>query len=211
MTAYKHVLSLGTFCKVAWHIRDAQLSRYTGPFDWIFSSPHMVQHCIADRFRDYLDADQFMPTEHPTVWHHRLFTDRFGADKVFNHHDLNNEETVKGLARSTARFMRVIESGEPILFVATAPTADFVQPIQQTLAGLAADNKLIVLGFDPPGQVSQERGFTLTNVSESTEFFQINAVSSYPEGLGFEDAADNDLVRAILLRHDFDLAEAPAS
>ena len=50
-----HVLSLGSACFTARFMERHGLRRHAGPFDWVFSSPTMVEHCVADDFASFLD------------------------------------------------------------------------------------------------------------------------------------------------------------
>eukprot|EP00438_Fugacium_kawagutii_P017986 Skav206738 [mRNA] locus=scaffold2729:110557:114459:+ [translate_table: standard] len=56
--AISHVISLGCRCSQASVYRALQKRRYACPFDWIFSSPQMVTHCLQDDFRSFLDRAQ---------------------------------------------------------------------------------------------------------------------------------------------------------
>src|SRR6516162_3609982 len=39
-------VSLGSHCLVSYALKEMGLKRYSCPFDWIFSQPSMVEHCI---------------------------------------------------------------------------------------------------------------------------------------------------------------------
>ncbi|WP_373320663.1 DUF1796 family putative cysteine peptidase, partial [Acetobacter estunensis] len=63
-----YVVSLGSFCFTAQMIQDAGLRRFSGPFDWVFSTPEIIQHCISDNFSDFLQRKNYINCDHPKRW-----------------------------------------------------------------------------------------------------------------------------------------------
>ncbi|WP_375457135.1 DUF1796 family putative cysteine peptidase [uncultured Methylobacterium sp.] len=91
--AVNHV-SLGAHCQMAHVLKTLGLRAWSGPFDWIFTTPGMVRDCLADDFAALVDRTQLesIPDAERRgdgLWRgrHRLYRDRYGLDCVFNHHD----------------------------------------------------------------------------------------------------------------------------
>jgi hypothetical protein len=47
------VISLGENCNSAWYIKQVGLKKSSYPFDWIYCSPEIINHCIKDSFKTY--------------------------------------------------------------------------------------------------------------------------------------------------------------
>jgi hypothetical protein len=103
----EHVLSLGALCFTAAFMQKHRLRPFAGPFDWLFSSPRMVAHCIEDRFRTFLDASQYTCL-HAGKAGHRLYGPMVrggGGDVIFNHHNPALPQDYQHFRRAAARFM----------------------------------------------------------------------------------------------------------
>jgi hypothetical protein len=117
------IVSLGSHCIVSYALKEIGLKRYSCPFDWIFSRPSMVEHCIKDSFATLADRSQYQPvidqrgTELPGLCHHAFYKKSFGVHRVFNHRDMRIEENHRYLLRCIDRFMRLLESTNPKSFV----------------------------------------------------------------------------------------------
>ena len=57
-----YVVSLGCMCAPAKHLQRLQLRLCAGPFDWIFSTPQMVTHCLQDDFACFLRPGELFET-----------------------------------------------------------------------------------------------------------------------------------------------------
>ena len=61
-----HVVALGTHCMAGIYLRKYRYKRYSLPFDWLYSSPEAVLHCLNDDFTEFLDARHYVPCPAPT-------------------------------------------------------------------------------------------------------------------------------------------------
>jgi len=82
----KHIISLGTHCLTSSIMKNLGMRRYSLPFDWIFTSPQTVAHCLNDGFKTFLDQSHYR-----TITRDRGTTDP-GADHLFY---LNKHEDAK--------------------------------------------------------------------------------------------------------------------
>jgi hypothetical protein len=57
-------ISIGPYCITAEYIRDNGFRTKSYPFDWIFSSIKMVDHCIKDKFKIFLDLSYIYENKH---------------------------------------------------------------------------------------------------------------------------------------------------
>ena len=132
----KHLISLGCRCSQASVYRLLGQRRYAGPFDWVFSSPQVVIHCLQDDFNSFLDRSQLYqngssfdaiglkpgsaPRERKLIGHkvYSSLTAGVGRGTIFNHRDpLHNEEDYLYTCRSVERFRLALASSERKVFV----------------------------------------------------------------------------------------------
>jgi hypothetical protein len=116
--AIGNVISIGNHCMAAEILRRFGLRKFSGPFDWIFSTPAMTAHCLSDDFSTLLDPSHFEPVpldgrRHGpefNVCHHRFYRDGFGVRFVFNHHDMTQLENAEYFARCVSRFRDAVKT-----------------------------------------------------------------------------------------------------
>eukprot|EP00913_Durusdinium_trenchii_P012028 g11300.t1 len=92
----RHVVSLGTLCMTAQAMEHWNLRRWPGPFDWIFSGPEMVTHCLAEgrrgapggsrSFATFLDASKYLAKPCNKAGH-EVYSAMLQRDVIFNHHN----------------------------------------------------------------------------------------------------------------------------
>jgi hypothetical protein len=116
-------VSLGSHCLVSYALKEMGLKRYSCPFDWIFSKPSMVEHCIKDSFATLADRSHYEPvidsrgTELQGLCHHAYYRNSCGINRVFNHRDMRIEENYHYLLRCIDRFTKLLASNNHKVFV----------------------------------------------------------------------------------------------
>lgn len=111
---FAHVLSLGSRCLVAWLLRECELRRYAGPFDWIYSNTAVVRHCLKDNFTAFLDVSQLHSAG--KAWGHETYGPMIGRRVVFPHHEPRGRDRPH-FEHCAERFRRVMVAPERKLFV----------------------------------------------------------------------------------------------
>ena len=94
-------ISLGRDCIPSILLDRLGMREAAYPFDWLFSSLEMVEHCLVDDFRTFLDPNQHEPVG-PRRSEHRFYRERFGVNRVFNHHAM--PENIPHFERAIERF-----------------------------------------------------------------------------------------------------------
>ena len=107
--AYKHVISLGSVCATAKFLQQHHLRRYAGPFDWIFSDPCMLTHCLEDGFASFLDPMQYVLREQCKAGH-RLYSDMIGHAVIWNHHCPLTQADHEHVRRCVERFAALLRA-----------------------------------------------------------------------------------------------------
>lgn len=118
-------MSLGSHCATSMLLKKNRLKRFSGPFDWIFSNPAMVRHCLRDRFETYLQPKFHragMRTNadgrQERVAEHLLYQEQFGVLRpVFNHRDITLPAEMAYHRRAVERFLAMIDAGRPLQFI----------------------------------------------------------------------------------------------
>eukprot|EP00729_Bicosta_minor_P020919 gene20919-31775_t len=173
-----YVLSLGTPCYPALFLRQKVLHPFSGPFDFIFSSLSMVQHCIEDDFKTFLDTTQITaaPGGGPLRWaHHKYYSPmlpkptgkRKDAGLIFNHHNALLPKSHLHFRRATARFISVMTSqpqsppGRTLLLMMSRTPPDLVglEALFQTLQDKYGRGgfELLAIGLAPAGEANDAR------------------------------------------------------
>lgn len=114
----KIVISLGENCNSAWYIKAVGLKKASYPFDWIYSSPEIVLHCLQDDFKTYLEKSYIFNTRSGNSAGHKFY-----HSSLFNHKNpLKTEDDFQYYKRCVERFKKVFDSTSEIIFVITVIT-----------------------------------------------------------------------------------------
>ena len=211
----RHVVSLGSHCYTSYLLKRSGLKSFSTPFDWIFSSPDMIRHCLDDDFRTFLDKGFFEPIaqgqRHSTVngvCEHGFYRDNFGVHSVFNHHDPSQEKDFSYFSRAVARLRTVLSSNERSLFIMTSATQDPVAAFDQVLKTLRNRSEHPELLFISIGRDHAEVMPEMSVVHEDgpSKILSMRPISDWGS-IEFKSAVD-DLAIARYLRNKyaFDLA-----
>lgn len=152
-------MSFGTHCYVAALLRRAGLRRFSGPFDWIFSSPGMARHCVEDDFKTFLDRTHYVPVPieqranpHFFRCNHTFYLQEYGVKWVFNHHNAWEDDDYAYVQRCVDRFRRAAQ--QPTLLVQTEwgnrwdAAAEFTETVA-LLKDKTPNATLCVFSIDP--------------------------------------------------------------
>jgi len=102
------VMSFGCLCLTARFLGDLGVRTFAGPFDWIFSSPSMIEHVIRDSFSIFLER---------SLRSHTTYCTMLKRDTIYNHHDPLNEQDNAYFQRTVSRFNKVKNCASRKLFV----------------------------------------------------------------------------------------------
>lgn len=202
-------VSLGTHCHMAQVLKSLGLRTWSGPFDWIFSTPGMVRDCLADDFAALLDRSQFetVPVaERPEPGigrcRHRLYRERYDHPCVFNHHDPAASEAdyaflTEGVRRFRAALGTPRARNQLWMMTALPLEAEVIAQICDVLARHGDGNRLIVIQVaagqaEPRAALLREAGSNLRWLSLATRSASV--------GLRFADPADDRALAELVER-----------
>lgn len=200
-------VSLGCHCHMAQVLKTLGLRTWSGPFDWIFTTPGMVRDCLGDDFASLLDRGQLEsvpPAERPAPdigrCRHRTYRERHDLPAVFNHHDpATSEADYAFLREGVRRFRRALAlpgvRNHFWMMTALGVHDETIAGICDSLAQHGSGNSLTFLQIRPGHATlaAVERGALRPNL----RWIQLET-SSESVGLRFSDAeADAFLARLV--------------
>lgn len=211
----EHV-ALGTFCHVASALRDAGLRRWTGPFDWIFSTPAMISACLADDFAALLDPAQLASVCPAELAHgakrqgrHLVYEERYGLPPLFNHHDpVASPADARSFERATGRLRAALGAGgRNVLYMMSEVRwpEDEVAELASRLGRTASRNTLAILTVEG-GAAAHASTMGERNV-EGCRVLDVDLRTySRSTGIAFSDPRDtpflDSMLRKVVARHD---------
>jgi len=154
------ITSLGTHCYASQLLKTLGLKKWSGPFDWIFSSIPMVTHCIQDDFRIFLDRTFLEPVAIEKRYSpelgkcdHRYYRDHFQVYHVFNHHDAHTDEVHAYFTRCVRRLREHFQKPVPKTFLLCAhQSPDFVPQLlelRSVLKTVCERFRILAIGVGP--------------------------------------------------------------
>jgi hypothetical protein len=205
---YGQGISLGCFCHAAMLLRQLGWRESAGPFDWIFSSPEVTAHVLADDFKTFLDPAQFQPVAledrvdpHSNRCHHRFYRENFGQQFMFNHHSPDQAQDLAYFQRAVQRFRHALGAQQPSLLLMVSQDPYRPQryaPVLAALEAMGANCCLVLVNFvvRPVLDEALERVLTLTR-SPRFVVFEL-AVSGRSDGVAFADPQDASRLAQLL-------------
>ena len=201
-------VALGTFCHIASALRDAGLRRWTGPFDWIFSTPAMISACLADDFAAFLDPAQLASVPAAELAHgakrqgrHPVYEARYGLPPLFNHHDpAASASDARSFERAVGRMRDALGPGGRNLFYMMSEIRwpeDEVSELAARLGRTASRNTLAVLTVE--GGAAEHAWTTNERDVEGCRVIDVDIRTySRSTGIAFSDPRDAPFLEAVL-------------
>ncbi len=140
-------VSVGQNCSTAWYLKAVGLRAAAMPFDWVFSSPQIIDDCLGDDFGAFLDREQIVPIDNGRAGHRRYHA------RMFNHRNPHVGDHYAAVERSVRRFRELYASCRPLVFVSTSLPEHDARPgwrdgfIQSFEAPANTDARLEYLGL----------------------------------------------------------------
>ena len=123
-------ISIGPYCITAEILQKHDKRKQSFPFDWIFSSLQMIEHCITDKFTSFLNSTYYESLLTRKATKHLFYQNMLDTDlllqylkftphdaPVFNHDDMFDNANYEKYQRRAKRLLDLIESEQNICFV----------------------------------------------------------------------------------------------
>lgn len=201
-------MSVGSLCQSAMALKYAELRKFAGPFDWVFSSPDVIAHCISDNFGMFLNKSMYLDTSEgerasikDNVCEHVYYRDYFGMKFMFNHRSPNPPRAYAYLQRCVQRFRLAMEYDEPKLLLMVTRSYAPSESYRKLLTGLSAyQTEFLLVVIRPVLDPSKAGRFRLVDIDLGENFIALEMyASSESNGVSFENS-DDDAVLVKLLR-----------
>ena len=105
------LISLGQNCSVSWYIKAIGQKRASYPFDWLATSPNVLEHVLDDDFHTLLNRSQMIPLVNDSgsrVYHAQMYGHRNPA---------RNDADYAYYVRCVERWRDRLESSDNITFI----------------------------------------------------------------------------------------------
>jgi hypothetical protein len=186
-------ISIGPYCTSTVMMRNASVRKQAYPFDYIFSSLSMIEHCLEDKFETFLkddllytnqylyDVNQVHPSEiissnhfyepylqHDTILHisHLPLPPSI---PVFRHHNLTNPETKETFTRRCKRLLDTLKDGRKKIFVYTINGGDYEKELEHFsnyIQKWTTDFHILVFRISQPESVSHSGKITTYTIPD---------------------------------------------
>jgi hypothetical protein len=198
-------VSLGTHCYASNLLKRGGKKQKSHPFDWIFSNPEMVAHCLETDFEIFLDRQFYLPVPESQRLHgkeanlcqHTYYRDNYRVQFVFNHHDPTQDEDYSYITRCVERFRLDQQSDAEkkyIMFTRRCPEAVF----HRLLAALpSARARLLCVLVDDSKKTF---GWNEKLQAGSSRLIEYHSKSAWG-ALEFADPFDDLLLAKLIIDH----------
>lgn len=110
------VISIGTNCKTAYFLKKMGLRTCSYPWDWLFSDLWVVQDCLENDFRTFMDPLRYVPNTLSPHSDEMCGHTTYGLH-MFNHKNPRRPEDYEYYRRCVARFRELMSTDKPKIFL----------------------------------------------------------------------------------------------
>ena len=200
---YSGAISIGSHCITGAFLKKYGAKKWSGPFDWIFSSPEIVSECIADDFSAFLDRKLHVkvPDEEkldPAInfCDHSYYKEKFGVGFMFNHYDIGNDDVYEYYGRCVRRFRAALRSGENLLLLSI--TRDMSEgQFQRLCESFRGFETVAVLAISARMGSADDFGVALVSMAGRNRMYELRTVDILG-GTAFHNMADERNCHAIV-------------
>jgi hypothetical protein len=204
--------SVGGLCHTAQLLKINGLKKASYPFDWIFSSIPMVEHCIKDDFKTFLDKSQYNDYNTNTTLRKNQCEHKFYGQMVFNgehnvifnhHNPLSNENDYAYFERCVNRFRDLLKSNEEKRFLLFDGNDHSINNLKKYLefsnflSQHTKKHKLLVINNKVSGYHNHE-----WVIVKNVRLLRIQTKSN-SSGVVFHDKTDEDYLNKLIEKWEF--------
>ena len=200
----EYVISLGGQCFTANFLKDNNLKLTSYPFDWIFTTPHIILDMLNDNFEKFLNKDYYVsknPNDKKNK-HSLYLPDLY----MFNHRNPIKEGDHKYLKRCVERFYKVLQKPGKKLFIMTILSNEIKNEIEH-IHNLNKKLDTITSNYEIICIIQKKTGYQTREIFnyDNLKIVQITTISD-SDGLVFMNNDDNEFYKNIINSfYDFNL------
>lgn len=193
-----NVCSFGSLCHTAQILKTNNFKLCSYPFDWIFTSPTIINHCLIDRFNIFLDNSYYVNIKNR--WNNNQCGHSVYHPDMFNHRDPRKNNDHEYYKRCVIRFNTLIESTNNKLFIMLIPNLESdniydcvdIINLNKTLKTITTNYIfLVILHYK---STKQSHNLTINN---NIHYLDLHTLSA-SNGVEFINKSDNEYINMIL-------------
>lgn len=196
------IISIGTLCTAAAHLKSAGLRDAAYPFDWLFSNPSFIADCIEDDFQTFLNPQYLRPIDNGGRCRHEFYQARYpmGENAIFNHHDPSKEPHRGHFERAITRFKVALRSPTPpLLFMVMDIGAFSETTIAELMRIYEAAYAAPILAVLIEQSYAKPRGLVESVFrKDGVMVVKYACQSQTSNGMLFDDPTDTDMLKTFL-------------
>nr|WP_167381959.1 DUF1796 family putative cysteine peptidase [Novosphingobium panipatense] len=184
---------MGTHYQASSILKKYGLKSQSFPFDWLFSSPDAILHCIQDNFDKFLDKSYYKslePKNGEARADHEFYKKFYNVDSFFAHRDPVKADDHQFFMRCVDRFREIVGGGSAKLFVMISGNHhDLVgtfEKLHEWVSKLDSANIIAIQLRDP----MDGRSLRKVRAESHGDLYEFSPKSA-EEGLGFPDLLDD--------------------
>ena len=164
------------------------------PFDWVFSTRDIADHCIKDDFAIFLDKSYY--TDNGSQWHDNQCGHTKYHLNMFNHHDLRKEKDYNYYVRCVDRFRTLLQKEEHKLFIFLFPNGEYnshkesfkdtIIEFNNTMKTKTRNYTLLCIINMPNKEFNLSKFSKVDNI----DFLELHTLSK-SDGIKFKEESDN--------------------
>ncbi|MBJ9695769.1 DUF1796 family putative cysteine peptidase [Burkholderia cenocepacia] len=210
-----HIVSLGTHCITSFLLKKYGLKRYSLPFDWVFSSPEAVMHCLDDNFVTFLDGSHYRSiteereTKEPGA-SHTYYLERYGVINMFAHRDPTRPADYAYTKKTVARLGELLPRDDAKLFVMTSRPVHDMESQFDTIAAkvdtMTKNGALLAIQLEEPTEQPGCHSMTFVRQNGNHKLYRFKPSSS-ENGKDFEETIDDAAIIRLICQYSLDLVD----
>ncbi|MHA6205829.1 DUF1796 family putative cysteine peptidase [Dyella soli] len=210
-----HIVSIGTHCLTSFLLKKHGLKQYSLPFDWLFSSPATILHCLEDSFATFLDAKHYSPvtsrraSKEPGA-DHLFYRHRHGVGDMFAHRDPSTPDDYRYLQKTVYRFNKLMALPDAKLFVMIArPVHNAIRAfplISDKIRSMTENSAFLCIQLREPTLQPGCHSMNLLRSNDDHALYEFQP-SSGELGIGFDELIDDLAIMRLVRQFDRDLTD----
>jgi hypothetical protein len=190
-----HVCSIGSLCHSSKLIKTHKLKLESYPFDWIFSNLNMVQHCIEDNFKIFLDKQYYTRNindkdKEPKQFHIYYYPNK---TTMFNHRNPLIKDHYDYYIRCVNRFKILLSNKNNKLFIYFGNIDENkIIEFNNNLKKYTCNYRILVINT----KVSNKHNYNFKTI-DNIDYLYIETLSA-SGGVSYGNPKDNEYLKMII-------------
>ena len=196
-------ISLGSHCYTSHLLKILNKKEFSCPFDWLFSSPEMVIHCLETNFSFLTNPQFYAPVakenrmyEKANLCQHTFYRDHYGVNFVFNHHNPTDIIDYHYLLRCVKRFQDLNNTQRIKKYIMTTRQCsdENFEHLENLLCSDKPNTRFLCIEIKDD---SNDIGWHCKKTKNQSQLVEYNSFSKWGS-LAFEESFDDNAIAKII-------------